>query len=382
MTVAIVTGTRPEIIKMYPIMRLFDERDIDYKFIHTGQHYDQELFTQFIQEFKIRNPDYNITLTSISDPVGQFSEIMSQLNIVLKKFNPSMMLVVGDTNSVAASALVAIKSKILLAHVESGLRSYDWKTPEEHNRRMVDHISDILFTPTLESSNNLEVENIRGYISVVGNTVIDAVKMQFQMYEKYTDNLIRTYPGGAEKDSDFVLVTLHRAENVDDQDFLRHTLMGLSESNQRIIFPIHPRTLRRIHEFGLDNLIKQNIKVIEPVGYFKFLKLLQMCKFIITDSGGIQEEITSPRINKRALILRNSTERPESIQSGHTTLWKGHYNHILLSETIHKIANTKRKLEIKCPYGAGDAAEKIVKIIEDMNITEIRKVKAQINNEH
>ena len=177
-------------------------------------------------------------------------------------------------------------------------------------------------------------------------------------------------------------MTLHRAENVDDQNFLKHTIMGLSESNQRIIFPIHPRTIKRIREFGLENLIKRNIEIIEPVGYFNFLKLLQKCKFIITDSGGIQEEITSPYINKHALILRNSTERPESIQSGHATLWKGHYNHNLLSETIHEIAEQKGRLEVKCPYGGGDASEKIIKIIEDMKIAGIRKVKAQANNGH
>ena len=359
---------------MYPILALLDEKNIDYKLIHTGQHYDYELSSKFMEEFEIRDPDYSMSLTCAEDPVEQVSEIMSQLNIILKKIDCSIVLVEGDTNSVAASAMVAVKSNILLGHLEAGLRSYEWKMPEEQNRRMVDHVSDILFTPTFEAAINLEREGVLGDVSIVGNTVIDAVEMCLQICESNKKDLTQKFFQNGQE-ADFILVTLHRAENVDNRDFLKHTLIAMSESDEKFIFPVHPRTIRRIHEFGLHDLIRTNVQVIDPTGYFEFLQLLRLCKFVITDSGGVQEEITSPHINKRALILRNSTERPESIQSGHAKLWKGHFNHEALCRAICNFSNMHDTLESKCPYGSGDAAQKIVKIIEDLNI-ESKKIKA------
>ena len=174
MTFAIIAGTRPEIIKQYPVMRLLDLAGIDYRFIYTGQHYDYELSDKFVEEFKIRKPDYHIKLSNPSDPVRQVSEIMLNVGNIIQEFNPEMVIVQGDTNSVLASALAAVKSGIRIAHIEAGLRSHNWKMFEEHNRRIVDHMSDILFAPTEESANNLRIEKVHGDIYVTGNTVIDA----------------------------------------------------------------------------------------------------------------------------------------------------------------------------------------------------------------
>jgi len=176
MTIAVITGTRPEIIKMYPIMKVFDSRSIDYSYIHTGQHYDYNLFLRFIEEFEIRKPDISIS-ADVSNPVSQVASIMDKIGIVMNELQPSLVLIEGDTNSVLASALAALKSNVPIVHIESGLRSNDWKTVEEHNRKIVDHISDVLFSPTAVSTKNLHLEHVHGDVNTVGNTVTDAIKL-------------------------------------------------------------------------------------------------------------------------------------------------------------------------------------------------------------
>ena len=348
-------------------MRLFSQRAVDYKFIHTGQHFDYELSLKFIDEFGVRKPDHNIVLKTGAELVQeQIAEMMLKISEIFRNdFYPSSVLIEGDTNSVLASALAAVKFNIPIAHLEAGLRSNDWKSFEEHNRRIVDCISDVLFAPTIESANNLKMERVHGDIHIVGNTVMDAVKLCIQpnangnCYDNNIQKDIKPNPNGS---GDFVLVTLHRAENVDNRDFLKHVLTALSNSKYNYIFPMHPRTSKRIHEFGLENLITKQIKVIKPVGYFDFLRLLKLCRFVITDSGGVQEEITYPYINKHAIILRECTERPESIQSGHSILCKAEIHQILAA--IKEIETTEKIPITNSPYGSGNSAEKIMSILE------------------
>jgi UDP-N-acetylglucosamine 2-epimerase (non-hydrolysing) len=367
MTVAMVTGTRPEIIKMYPIMKQFDSRSIDYKYIHTGQHYDYNLFLKFIEEFEIRKPDICIS-ADVSNPVSQVANIMQKIGIVLNELQPSIVLIEGDTNSVLATALASLKSKIPIAHIESGLRSNDWKTVEEHNRKIVDHISDILFSPTGVSTKNLQNEHVHGTIYTVGNTVIDAINLCFDKLKtddnnKNDSNSFKSH-GVYEGRDDFVLVTIHRAENVDDVSILRQILMALSDSNLKYIFPVHPRTIKDIQKYGLTRYIGKKIRLVDPLGYLDFLKILLRCRFVITDSGGIQEEITSPQINKQAIILRDCTERPESVESGHSVLCKMEYKTIL--EHIERVTKNDPKKKISpSPYGPGDAAVKITDILKE-----------------
>jgi UDP-N-acetylglucosamine 2-epimerase (non-hydrolysing) len=356
MTLTITTGTRPEIIKLYPVMRLLDSKGVNYKFIHTGQHYDYEMSVKFIEEFGLRKPDYNIVLSSLEPPI-QISEIICKLTYILQDFDASLVMVQGDTNSVLASALASLKSDIPIAHIEAGLRSSDWRSAEEHNRRIVDVISHILFAPSREALWNLKNEHLPGDIYYVGNTVLDTVRLSLESVQ--TDS-------NKEKDIDednFVLVTLHRSENVDNPETIKNILMALSDSGLNFIYPMHPRTSKNIQRFGLEKYIAPRLRVIRPIGYFEFLRLLRKCKYVITDSGGVQEEITSPFINKHALVLRDFTERPESLKSGHAMLCPClEYNRII--EAITKMESLGDPAKVPSPYGRGDSAEKIVEILE------------------
>ena len=364
MTIAVITGTRPEIIKMYPIIKLLDSRSIEYKYIHTGQHYDYNLFLKFIEEFEIRKPDICVS-ADVSNPVMQVASMMEKIGGILNELRPSMVLVEGDTNSVLASALAALKSNIPIGHVEAGLRSNDWKTVEEHNRRIVDHVSNLLFAPTDISAGNLQKENVHGKIYTVGNPVIDAIKLCLAKGKPYNNDPQDSNISISEIDQykdDYILVTMHRSENVDQMSILNEVLAALSESKQKYIFPVHPHTLKRIQQYGIKNIAK-GIHIIKPVGYFDFLNLLKNCKFVITDSGGIQEEITSPQINKRALVLRDYTERPESVNSDHSVLCKIDRKAILKNiMTLMLSANIPPSAS---PYGLGNAAKNIVKVIEN-----------------
>ena len=365
MTIAVITGTRPEIIKMYPVIKLFDSRSIDYKYIHTGQHYDYDLFLKFIEEFEIRKPDIYIS-ADISNPVNQVSSIMDKIGSVMNEIRPSLVLIEGDTNSVLASALAALKSNIPIAHIESGLRSNDWRTVEEHNRKIVDHISDILLSPTDVSTKNLQNEHVHGDIHTVGNTIIDAINLC--LAKQSTDR--NSHANGMSEslridrpEDDFILVTMHRSENVDDLNNLKQVLMALTDSKLDYVFPMHPHTRKNIQEYGLTKVIGKGINVVDPLGYLDFLRLLKKCRFVITDSGGIQEEITSPQINKRAIILRDCTERPESVESGHSFLCKIKYKTIL--EQIERFdMDDSNKITTGSPYGVGDSAAKITDILE------------------
>ena len=360
MNLAITTGTRPEIIKLYPVMRILDSMCINYKFIHTGQHYDYEMSAKFIEEFGLRKPDYNIVLSSLEPPI-QISEIMQKLTHIFQVFDASLVLVQGDTNSVLASALAALKSNVPIAHIEAGLRNSDWRTAEEQNRRIVDTISHILFAPSTEATQNLRNEHIPGDIYHVGNTVLDTVRLCLESDRANTDK------DGSE--DSFVLVTLHRAENVDNPRTIKNILMALSDSDLNFVYPMHPRTSKNIQRFGLEKLLSPKLKIEEPVGYFEFLRLLRKCKYVITDSGGIQEEITSPFINKHALILRDSTERPESIKSGHAMLCPSlDYDAIIDAITNMESISGKSTGLSSSPYGCGNSAEKIVEILKEKKL--------------
>jgi UDP-N-acetylglucosamine 2-epimerase (non-hydrolysing) len=357
MTLTITTGTRPEIIKLYPVMRLLDLKGINYKFIHTGQHYDYEMSVKFIEEFGLRKPDYNIVLSSLEPPI-QISEIIHKLTYILQDIDATLVIVQGDTNSVLASALAALKSDIPIAHIEAGLRSSEWRSAEEHNRRIVDVISHILFAPSGEAEWNLKNEHLPGDIYFVGNTVLDTVRLSLESPRITVKEEIDT------NENEFVLVTLHRSENVDNPNTIKNILMALSDSGLNIIYPMHPRTSKNIQKFGLERNIAPKLRVTQPIGYFEFLRLLKKCKYVITDSGGVQEEITSPFINKYALVLRNFTERPESLRSGHAILCPSlEYNRII--DAIFKMESLGVPKKVNSPYGCGNSAEKIVKILEN-----------------
>ncbi len=353
--IVVVAGTRPEIIKIAPIIRRCIEKKIKNIFVYTGQHYDHQLSNQIINDLELPLPDYSFELKS-KIPSTQIAEIMTNLEKIVKNKN-DIILVQGDTNSVLATSLFAIKQNKKLVHVEAGLRSFDWRMPEEHNRRMVDHISDYLFAPTKESRQNLINEKVNGKIYVTGNTVMDAVKENIKLLgkkSKIQNNI---------KFDEYILVTLHRAENVDNRKNLQNIINGIIKADLPVIFPLHPRTKKMLKRFNLYEKVKRkNIQIIPPQGYLDFLSLMKNCKFVVTDSGGIQEECTSPFLAKKVIVLRDSTERPEAIKNGNVKLMQ--LNHQKIAKQIKfEWEYDFKKLQLS-PYGNGNAARKIITILE------------------
>jgi UDP-N-acetylglucosamine 2-epimerase (non-hydrolysing) len=351
--ILLVVGTRPEIIKMAPVISALKKNQ--FVLVHTGQHYDYNLSLQFIKELNLIEPDETFELRN-RNPTLQISEMISKLHKIFSKLQrPHVVVTLGDTNSAMAAGIAALKSKVKLVHIEAGLRSYDWRMPEEHNRITVDHISDLLFAPTKYSRNNLLKENVHGTIHTTGNTVIDAVAENIAIARKKSTVNI--------PDDDFALVTLHRAENVDHEGTLNNLVNALIRTPMQIIFPIHPHTFMRLKMFKIYNKVKKasNIHIIPPIGYFDFLVLIQRCRFLITDSGGIQEEVTSPLIRKHLLLLRKSTERQEAVEAGFVKV-VGTKERNIIAE-IEQIMSNKQKLPRSSPFGDGHAGKRIAKLL-------------------
>jgi UDP-N-acetylglucosamine 2-epimerase (non-hydrolysing) len=264
----------------------------------------------------------------------------------------------GDTNSVLSAALAANKRAIPIGHVEAGLRSFDLRMPEEHNRRLTDHISDYLFAPTENAKANLVKESVWGKIYLTGNTAIDAVIQHLPIAEKKSTIIEKIHF------KKFILATAHRAENVDDSAFLESFMEVFSKSPLPIVYPMHPRTRKRLQE---NNMLSQmekmkNVLIFPPLGYLDFLVLMKNCSLIITDSGGIQEEATAPSIRKRVLVVRLSTERQEAVEAGFAKIVGTDKNNILaaMNEALEK----EEKLPSVSPFGDGTAAIKTVEIIK------------------
>ena len=247
MKVVTILGTRPEIIKLAPIIKKIGSKNCSV--IFTGQHYDRKMGLGFMRDLDLPKPDYSLNITK-SNPQLQISEIIGKLSKILIKDDFDSVIVQGDTNTVLAAGICSLKSNIPISHVESGLRSNDWRMPEEHNRIAIDHLSEFLFAPTKNTKFNLISEKVHGQIFVTGNTVIDAINIYSKISKKKSKLLIPS--------TEFILSTLHRAENVDDRKTLSRILKGLINSNEKIIFPIHPRTKKRLHEFGFFNKLDQN----------------------------------------------------------------------------------------------------------------------------
>ena len=357
MKVCIVFGTRAETIKVAPLLNRLKKKECIS--IYTGQHYDSKMSTNFFKELGIGTPDYSLKLTKVqnttNDRATQTGEVISKLAKIISSINPDTVILQGDTNSVLAATITGIKCGIPVSHVEAGLRSYDWRMPEEHNRIAIDHLSEFLFAPTTKSKIFLKQERVHGHIFVTGNTSIDAVN---------------DYIGLAEKNSrlklnldSFALATIHRGENVDNKQIFTSILSGLLQSKIPILFPVHPRTTKRLREFGLLEKIQNSnvIHMIPPVGYFDILYLMKKSKFIISDSGGIQEEATSPKISKKVLVIRKTSDRSEAIKLGYSELVGTETSRII--KAITKTIKNPQIDSKNSPYGYGNASEKIIKIL-------------------
>jgi UDP-N-acetylglucosamine 2-epimerase (non-hydrolysing) len=352
----IIVGTRPEIIKMAPLVRAFKERNLPFVFVHCGQHYDYNMSQQFIEELELPEPDYGFKVKAYSQAI-QTARILTLVEGVVKKAKPSNVLVEGDTNGTLASALAAVKLQVPVGHVEAGLRSFDLRMPEEHNRRLVDHMSTYLFAPTEVARRNLMNENVWGKIHVTGNTVVDAVIQHIFLAEKKSSIMERIRFGR------FALATAHRAENVDDPTVLRNFAEAFEESPIPVVYPIHPRSRKRLQQQGMLKKLSRskNVQLLQPLGYFDFLVLMKNCEVIITDSGGIQEEATAPPIRKPVLVIRLSTERPEAVKAGFAKVVGVEKQSIL--KAMEKVLTTEFTAPRTSPYGDGTAAKRILDIL-------------------
>lgn len=355
--VVVIAGTRPEIIKMAPVIRALDKAKLTFVFVHCGQHYDYNMSQQFIENLELATPDYSLKIEA-SSPGAQTAEIMTKIDQLLEKIEPSIVLVEGDTNTVLSAALAANKRVMPIGHVEAGLRSFDLRMPEEHNRRLTDHISDYLFVPTERAKSNLLKENVWGKIYLTGNTAIDAVIQHLPIAEKKS-KIMERIPF-----KKFALATAHRAENVDDIAFLKSFMEVFSNSPLPIVYPMHPRTRKRLQQ---NNMLSQmdkmkNVLIIAPLGYLDFLVLMKNSSLVITDSGGVQEEATAPSIRKRVLVIRLSTERQEAVEAGFAKV-VGTDKKIILA-AIQEALEKKEKLPSVSPFGDGTAAAKIVDVLK------------------
>ncbi len=370
MKIAIVLGTRPEIIKMASVMDEIEKRGHELLLIHTGQHYDKEMSENFFIDLKLPTPNYNIHVGSGSHG-KQTGKMMEGIEEVLLDEKPDILLVQGDTNAVLAGALVASKLHIPVGHVEAGLRSFDETMPEEINRLAADICSKLYFVPTEESAINLAMEGIsRKRIFITGNTVVDACFRNLEISknrekDEYDESL-------AELDIDnmenILTLTMHRAETVDDKERLTNIIEALEElDDMNIIFPIHPRTKKTMENFGLFDRLNElkHVHIIKPVGYLDFLLLISKSTIILTDSGGLQEEAIT--LDVPALTLRYNTERPETVTAGGNIL-VGSDKEVIL-ENARKILDDEefanKMRSAKNPYGMGNAAELMIRIIED-----------------
>lgn len=332
-----IVGARPQFVKAAVISRLVKNEYSD-KFeeiiVHTGQHYDENMSDVFFKEMMIPRPDINLNIGSGTH--GKMTgRMLEKIEEVILDKKPDILLVYGDTNSTLAGALAASKLHIPVAHVEAGLRSFNMKMPEEQNRILTDHVSSFLFCPTETAVNNLAGEGITENVFNTGDVMYDASLF----YEKFA-----CPPKNVEIPDDFALITLHRAENTDSYENLRNIVEALNESAVNAVMPLHPRTKKMLEQFDLK--FNENIRLIEPVGFFNMIYLEKKCRMVITDSGGVQKEAYF--FKKPCITLREQTEWVETVESGWNVLVGSDKEKI-----IDKLTNLNIAGEYNQLYGNG-----------------------------
>lgn len=354
----VVVGTRPGIIKMSPLIQDLSDRSCESFTIHAGQHYSKELDDDIFADLGLDYPNHHLEGVEDTEFHGEQTAVMlTGIEEILLEETPENVLICGDANFNLAGALAARKLGLNVGHVEAGLRSDDWRMPEEHNRIMIDHISDYLFAPTEQAKQNAVEDNVKGSVHVTGNTIVDAVERNIDISRQKSTIL---------KDlavDDFALFTAHREENVDDEE----TLAALVEAIRRVseaydvevVYPIHPRTKKRLVQFGLRERADalDTLLLTEPVGYLDFLQLIDTAEIILTDSGGVQEEASI--IGTPCVTLRENTERPETVSVGS--------NVVAGTDPDEVLACVKKMWGVEGnwsnPFGDGTAAEQILDIV-------------------
>ncbi len=353
MSFAVIFGTRPEIIKLAPLIRFMERNNEKLILINTGQHYDENMSDLFLKELELSEPDVNLNIRSATHGY-QTANIIKKVESELLYYKIKYIIIQGDTNTTLGSALAAIKLGVKIIHVEAGLRSFDMTLPEEINRILVDRIADICFAPTKLQKQFLLNEGVdEEKIKVVGNTIIDSINFIKNQDEKVSKMI-------NEKENYDVLITIHRVKNTVNQSKLMEILFCinkmLSDNNLKAVFPIHPRTKKLIKK----EVIFNRIHFMQPVHYGKIIDLIANSKFIITDSGGLQEEACI--LNTPCITLRNSTERQETLNLNSNKLVKT-INELNLNDAVIWALNNDVSWEH--PYGE-NVSSKIYQIIKNI----------------
>ena len=356
----IVVGTRPGIIKMSPLIEEFQQRDCQSFVIHAGQHYSDNLNAKIFDDLGLARPEHHLENVKEAEYHGeQTAAMLEGIERILLEERPENVLVCGDANFNLAGALAARKLRLTLGHVEAGLRSDDWRMPEEHNRVMIDHISNYLFAPTAEGRENALEDNVKGEVRVTGNTIVDAIQRNLPRARARSE-VLREY---ALESDEYIVFTAHREENVDNEQILKQFVsvieMLTTDWNLPVVYPIHPRTRDRLAQFGLAEQTEriEELYLVPPLGYLDFLKLVSEAACALTDSGGVQEESCIMQVP--CVTLRENTERPETVDVG--------ANVIAGVEPSSILAATKEALDIERewenPFGDGNTSERIADIL-------------------
>ena len=350
-SIAVVLGTRPEVVKLAGVVRLLGDAA---RVVHTGQHFDPNLSDLFFSELDLPAPASWLAVGGAGRS-AQVGEAVVGLGELFAGDRPMAVVVQGDTNAVLAGSVAANAAEIPLVHVEAGLRSFDRRMPEEHNRVVADHLADLCLAPTDVNRSNLAAEGIGDdRVVVTGNTVVEAVGEQLPppAARRAVLDELGVNSGG------FVLATIHRPENVDNPAALATVLEQLASVPLPVVFPVHPRTSRRIEEFGLSDRLAPLI-VVPPVGYQRFLALLAESAFAISDSGGVQEEVSV--LKRSVIVVRRSTERPEVVGTFAELCPPGPGLGELVRRWSSDITGLHERLaSLHSPYGDGQASARSV----------------------
>lgn len=363
--VLLIVGARPNFMKMAPLyFELTQTAGFDPVIVHTGQHYDYAMSQAFFEDLQLPESHHYLGVGSGSH-AEQTAKVMIEFEKVLAQEHPDLVVVFGDVNSTVACSLTAKKQLVPVAHVEAGLRSFDETMPEEINRRVTDAISDLLLTPSVDGDENLRREGaLDGRVHCVGNIMIDSLVTILGRISR--DQETRMLHDLALEKGSYVLVTLHRPSNVDEPDSLRQILVCLNRLSEKlpVVFPMHPRTRKNIERFGIDVAFARDFRIIEPVRYREFILLQKNARFVLTDSGGIQEETTYLKLP--CLTLRPNTERPITITQG--------TNELVDMETIEEksdqILSGGWKEGTVPALWDGRTAERIVRVFQEFSVSE------------
>jgi UDP-N-acetylglucosamine 2-epimerase (non-hydrolysing) len=352
-----VVGARPNYIKLAAVYRVFS-RFFEHVIVDTGQHYDYEMNKVFYDQLDIPEPDYFLGIGSGSHGY-QVGEIIRRTEEVLLRERPDIVVVYGDTNSTLGGALAAVKAGFRVAHVEAGLRAFDMSMPEEINRKVVDHITHLLFAPTPSAVKNLQEEKVPGSVFLTGDLHVATLKRWLPIAEERSRVLERLGLGGVR----YVVVTLHRVENVDNVERLRKLLFLVRSLAEylSVVFPIHPRTRRRVQDAGLHHLLSSDgVVVTDPLGYIDFIKLLNHSEMVLTDSGGVQRE--AYLLRKPVVVLRRTTEWVELVEAGMAVLYDIEDREISSS----KIVEWRPERYVEGLLGDENAPQRIAEIISSV----------------